>query len=164
MPHKPYPSAIFIRDYSIILNLEHIKLIACQDQVWLLDSNKTGSFSSDSLDSLDRLVRALSVTLRVKENANNVSCNSSFHEMQETLYRKWSKKISAEQKLTQEETMGQLLSVDLKLPFELRAVEAALYEFTRYLDENVAELEDAAIVALDSLSKQVSRATLETIR
>jgi len=161
----PYPSAIFLRDYSIVLNLEHIKLIACQDQVWLLDSNKAGgSFSPDSLLSLDRLVRALSVTLRVKESANNVSCNSSFHEMQETLYRKWSKKISHEQKLTQEETMHQLLSVDLKLPFELRAVEAALFEFTRYLDENVIELEGEAVVALDRLSKQVSRATLETIR
>ncbi len=83
----PYPSAIFIRDHSIILNLEHIKLIACSDQVWLLDSphSKSGHFSDDySFASVERLKKALSVALRIeKEDAQHyVSCHASFQDMQ----------------------------------------------------------------------------------
>lgn len=173
----PYPSAIFIREHCIILNLEHIKVIACADQVWLLDSSTSHHFSEAFLvESLEKLKLALKVTLRVKEDPNYTSCHTSFHDMQEDIYRRWSEAVDREDRGgkgggsdgnavgSEEEIKSQLMAVDLKLPYELRAAEAALNEFTRYLDAELCHLEGEASSALQTLSHQVSRSSLENVR
>ena len=163
----PYPSSIFIRDQSIILNLEHIKLIVCADQIWLLDPSHSATFSDDdSLDSVERLKKVLSVILRVKEDVHYVSCQTSFHDMQEDILNKWTEKISREEQIRQDENeiRSHLLSTDLKLPYELRAVEAALHEFTRFLDDELQHLEADSGTALETLSQRVSRHSLENVR
>ena len=58
--------------------------------------------------------------------------------MQEEIYNKYAERISDEEQWADaKEVKAQLLSVDLKLPFELRAVESALHEFTRHLAEEL---------------------------
>lgn len=162
----PYPSAIFIRDTSIICNLEHIKLIATSDQVWLIDTSNSHTYSREADHSLDSLKDALSVTLRaqndpVVQSASKVDSDTHRH----ALYREFSERLSTENKgLTPELALSQLLSIDMELPYELRAIEAALHEFVRFLDDELCQLDENAEVALAALSAQVSRGTLERVR
>jgi len=171
----PYPSSIFIRDQSILLNLEHLKVIICADQAWVLDTARSEQFNCASMaSSLARLKRALRVTLRVKEvDPNFASAFTSFHDLSETVYQRWAEALGGEEggelslrddEQSEEEIRSQLLAVDLKLPYELRAVEAALNEFTRFLDEEVASLEDETALALHDLTHKVSRESLDTVK
>ncbi|QDZ19784.1 magnesium transporter [Chloropicon primus] len=162
MLFTPYPSAVFIREQSIILNLEHIKVICCADQVWLLDTSSSAEFSETASRSLSRLKRALSVSLKVREDPHYASCHNSFHDFEESIYQRLDDKERLG--MGEEEIRSQLMSIDLKLPFELRATEAALNEFTSFLHEEVALRERESVRALQTLGRQVSRKSLENVR
>ena len=126
----PYPSSIFIRDQSILLNLEHLKVIICADQAWVLDTARSEQFNCASMaSSLARLKRALRVTLRVKEvDPNFASAFTSFHDLSETVYQRWAEALGGEEGgelslrddgQSEEEIRSQLLAVDLKVSFHV---------------------------------------------
>ncbi|GLC56243.1 hypothetical protein PLESTB_001083700 [Pleodorina starrii] len=59
---------------------------------------------------------------------------------------------------------GDAAMLDMELPYELRALETALYEAVRLLDSQVCWLEDHVPRAADDLARGVSPAKLERVR
>eukprot|EP00191_Tetraselmis_sp_GSL018_P021957 CAMPEP_0177621368 /NCGR_PEP_ID=MMETSP0419_2-20121207/27546_1 /TAXON_ID=582737 /ORGANISM="Tetraselmis sp., Strain GSL018" /LENGTH=644 /DNA_ID=CAMNT_0019121277 /DNA_START=295 /DNA_END=2232 /DNA_ORIENTATION=+ len=127
----PYPTAIFIREKALVINLETIKMIICRDQVFLLSVVDMSMPDKPARPTLEHhftadLCRRLKSPGPLRRDTN--------------------------------------VTIDTDLPYELRALEAALAEANKVLEHEVTNLEQDARSALDNLTKKVSRAALENVR
>eukprot|EP00884_Botryococcus_braunii_P017222 jgi/Botrbrau1/4183/Bobra.0192s0043.1 len=139
----PYPAAIFIRDRALVINLENIRMIICNDQAFFLAVPAEGQDSrvweAPTIDNW--LVRDVKEQLQDPE--------PSIHG------------IPISRKLSYKERK------DKALPFELAVLECALWGCHLQLQKEVDALDGPAgslIPAINALTARVERKNLEAIR
>ncbi|KAA6421154.1 MAG: Magnesium transporter [Trebouxia sp. A1-2] len=128
----PYPTALFIRDKALVVNLESIRMIISADQVFVLSAPEPGQ------------------SLVVGE----------FPEPSNPFIRDLIARLTT----TQSTSSRGASSIDRTLPFELRALEAALAHTCRSLEQESIQVERATLPALKSLMQKVSRQELDKVR
>ncbi|DBB05585.1 TPA: hypothetical protein ACH3X1_012529 [Trebouxia sp. C0004] len=128
----PYPTALFIRDKALVVNLESIRMIISADQVFVLSAPEpgqslvVGKFPEPSNPFIRDLIARLTTTQSTSSRGAS--------------------------------------SIDRTLPFELRALEAALAHTCRSLEQESIQVERATLPALKSLMQKVSRQELDKVR
>ncbi|PRW58893.1 magnesium transporter MRS2-7 [Chlorella sorokiniana] len=132
----PFPAAVLIRPKALVVNLETVRMIICQNQCYVLSVPKAGDPHVATLPSLDSpFIRQLCRCLRTGKSTatmHDLSRNSA--------------------------------GFDFDAPYELRALEVALAACTNALDSEVYDLELRAYPAIDRLATNVSKGVLEEVR
>lgn len=138
----PYPSAIFVRKGALVINLEGLKLIIGREKTLIISVPQLDNLSSRTPPDLNHpVVVRLSNQIAMKVWPNSETCIDSLPSF-----------------LSLEELRGMQ-----SLPYELRALEAALAVMVKILEREVRALEDALAPVLRRLTRQVRRDDLETL-
>ncbi|KAK9826625.1 hypothetical protein WJX74_006505 [Apatococcus lobatus] len=129
-----YPASIFIRDRALVVNLECLRMIVCKDEVFVL-----------GVPDL---------------HASQPAC------MRPKLDHFFVKELVARLQAPTLSSAGlaRVSSIDKRLPYELRALEAGLSCALRLLEGEVASLEAATQPRLERLLGRVSRVELDGVR
>ncbi|KAL3135886.1 hypothetical protein ABBQ32_007442 [Trebouxia sp. C0010 RCD-2024] len=128
----PYPTALFIREKALVVNLESIRMIVSADQVFVLSAPEpgqslvVGKFPEPGNPFVRDLIARLTSTTSSSSRAAS--------------------------------------AMDRTLPFELRALEAALAHTCRSLEQESIQVERATLPSLKALMQKVSRPELEKVR
>eukprot|EP00891_Asterochloris_glomerata_P004040 jgi/Astpho2/4040/Aster-01197 len=131
----PYPTAIFIREKAIVVNLSSIRMIIDAEAVLVLAVPDTVNWKNSVPATPDApFVRDLAH--RVSDSSPAVPNGGS----------------------------ESALHVDRTLPFELRALEAALVACIRFLEWAAADVEQQVAPSLDRLAHKISKGDLEVVR
>ncbi|KAL4443349.1 hypothetical protein ABPG75_011086 [Micractinium tetrahymenae] len=142
----PYPSAIFIRKQAIVLNLEGLKLIIGRDRTLVISVPSLSDLAARTLPDL-----ANPVVVRLRRVNHIAASKYPFSEMPggDGLGPTASFMSLEELKLME------------AMPYELRALEAALLTVVKILDHEVATLEASTFPVLARIRRSVSRPDLE---
>ncbi|KAK9864899.1 hypothetical protein WJX84_008296, partial [Apatococcus fuscideae] len=129
-----YPASIFIRDKALVVNLECLRMIVCKDEVYVLGAPNMSA--------------AQPACMRPKVDHFFV---------RELVARLQAPILSSA-------GLARVSSIDKRLPYELRALEAGLSCALRLLEAEVAALEKGTLPRLDRLLTKVSRTELDGVR
>lgn len=140
----PYPSAIFIRKQAIVVNLEGLKVIIGRDRTLVISVPSLSDLAARTLPDL-----ANPVVVRL---SNHIAASMyPFSEMPGGEGLGPTASFMSLEELKGMEAM----------PYELRALEAALLTVVKILDQEVATLEAMTFPVLARIRRSVSRPDLE---
>lgn len=156
-----YPSALLAREKSIIVNMEFIKMIIGMERCYV--TNLDDPNAADFVDHLQNRLR-YGPTLSSPDSASNQ-------------YVAKEEKKKLERKFVSQGQMGRASMATTsgasrlpppnplpELPFELRVLETALDYISKYLEQQVTDVEAAGHPALDALTQTISTSNLERVR
>ncbi|GAB4818599.1 hypothetical protein N2152v2_005645 [Parachlorella kessleri] len=138
----PYPSAIFVRKGALVLSLEGLKVIIGREKVLVISVPQLHDLSARSMPDLNNPV--------VVRLANHIALKT------------WPSAESALGSLPSFISLEELRAMQ-SLPYELRALEAALSTVAKILEREVKSLEDTLAPVLRRLTRQVRREDLEAM-
>lgn len=154
-----YPSALLAREKAIVVNLEFIKMIVGMNTCYV--TNLDDPNAADFVEHLQH---------RLKYGPTNTGEEQHPHQKDEIVDGKKKGKGMDEKNA---KTLGnQSKSYNIlppvnplpELPFELRVLETALDYISKYLEQQVSDLEASGHPALDALTQKISTSNLERVR
>ena len=153
-----YPSALLAREKSIIVNMEFIKMIIGMERCYV--TNLDDPNAADFVEHLQHRLR-YGPTLSSPENTA-----PEYRSKEKVKRERWQEKQQGRGTMGPRGAMSQLppLNPLPELPFELRVLETALDYISKYLEQQVTDVEAAGHPALDSLTQTISTSNLERVR
>lgn len=158
-----YPSALLAREKAIVVNLEFIKMIVGMDTCYV--TNLDDPNAADFVEHLQH---------RLKYGPTNTGeeqqQQQQQHQKDEMIDGKRKGKgmdeKSAKSLGNHSKSYNILPPVNPlpELPFELRVLETALDYISKYLEQQVSDLEASGHPALDALTQKISTSNLERVR
>lgn len=158
-----YPSALLAREKSIIVNMEFIKMIIGMERCYV--TNLDDPNTADFVEHLQHRLR-YGPTLSAPESVST----AEYVQLKEK--GKSDRKQGAQQGATSRASMTPRSATNRlpplnplpELPFELRVLETALDYISKYLEQQVNDVEAAGHPALDALTQKISTSNLERVR
>ncbi|KAK9792989.1 hypothetical protein WJX73_010706 [Symbiochloris irregularis] len=143
MVTTPYPTAIFIRDRALVVNMESVKMIITEDQVFVITTPQEGKPLTVSIPPSAQNFFVCELLSRINPSTGlNTGTNTP-------------RRFQHGRSMT---------GIDRRMPFELRALEAGLQVAVRLLEAEVGAVEQATLPALKRLMVKVSRVELDNVR
>lgn len=151
-----YPSALLAREKAIVVNLEFIKMIVGMNTCYV--TNLDDPNAADFVEHLQH---------RLKYGPTNTGEETK---QDPPDAKKKGKRVDANTASKGLGSHGQSYSALPpvnplpELPFELRVLETALDYISKYLEQQVSDLEASGHPALDALTQKISTSNLERVR
>ncbi|KAK9803551.1 hypothetical protein WJX73_008351 [Symbiochloris irregularis] len=134
----PYPSSIFIREKALVVNLESIRMLICDDQVYVLSVPAAG------------------------QPGNGRTPDAEHYFIRDLVVRLQAGQVNPDGSPLNRESMN--MHLDRHMPYELRALECALAVAVRILSRDCAELDAEARSPLERLTHKVTKIDLQRVR
>lgn len=152
-----YPSALLAREKAIVVNLEFIKMIVGMNTCYV--TNLDDPNAADFVEHLQH---------RLKYGPTNTG-EEQQHQQQKLDGKKKGKGVDEKGGKglgNHGKSYNMLPPVNPlpELPFELRVLETALDYISKYLEQQVSDLEASGHPALDALTQKISTSNLERVR
>lgn len=161
-----YPSALLAREKSIIVNIEFIKMIISLDKCYV--TNLDDPNTADFIDHLQHRLKYGPTHSGVTEDHTSMASATVPVRPGETSKKKKGSQLalSGSKDILPQKVTASLppMSPLPELPFELRVLETALDYISKYLEQQVSDVEAAGHPALDALTQKISTANLERVR
>lgn len=150
-----YPSALLAREKSIIVNMEFIKMIIGMERCYV-----TNLDDPNAADFVEHLQNRLQYGPTISSTENKTPEYGSKDGAVQVQKKQGRSGMAPRSSMTQLPPLNPLP----ELPFELRVLETALDYISKYLEQQVTDVEAAGHPALDALTQKISTSNLERVR